>query len=297
MRLRKLIKSNALHALRRHWSRAAAIALILAILSRVFVVLELLLSMIFDIPDYVDPFRTPGAFLDDLPNAAPAAVAIVGGTLLLKLILMVPLRFGAQRWYYRAGDGRSEETFAIFEYFASIRIFLRAIWLRILVLLYSLSWSLVFLLPPGAVLFFARRASGQAGTDFQNLLSTGLEAAGILLLLLMVVFLLLRLMGYYLVPFAFAESPEEGAMAAIRRSVQASRGHRCALLMFELSMLGWRILELLIIPQLFTYPYRTTAQGLYAHYLFERDRREEAERQSGPAAKETQPIQEDKKDG
>ena len=147
-------------------------------------------------------------------------------------------------------------------------------------ILRGLFWTAAFLGPPGAVILFARMASGQAGTDFQILLGTGLEVAGFLLLMLMSVFLAIRLMGYYLAPFAFAENPGAGAGAAIRSSVRASRGCRWALLLFELSMIGWRFLELLVIPKLFTYPYRTTAQGLYAHFLFEKMRREEAEKQN-----------------
>jgi len=61
MHLRRLVKGNALRALRRHWSRAAAISLILMILSQFFVSLEFLLSVIFDIPDFADPLRTPQA--------------------------------------------------------------------------------------------------------------------------------------------------------------------------------------------------------------------------------------------
>ena len=80
MHLRRLVKGNALRALRRHWSRAAAISLILMILSQFFVSLEFLLSVIFDIPDFADPLRTPQTYLDDLPNAAPAAVAPVSYT-------------------------------------------------------------------------------------------------------------------------------------------------------------------------------------------------------------------------
>ena len=255
MHLRRLVKGNALRALRRHWSRAAAISLILMILSQFFVSLEFLLSVIFDIPDFADPLRTPQAYLDDLPNAAPAAVALIGGTLLLRLILVVPLKLGTQRWFYQAGDGRPEETFAVFEYFSSLRFFLSAVCLNLQMILRGLFWTAAFLGPPGAVLLFARLASGQAGTDFQILLGTGLEVAGFLLLMLMSVFLAIRLMGYYLAPFAFAENPGAGAGAAIRSSVRASRGCRWALLLFELSMIGWRFLELL--AQMSTRPWNS----------------------------------------
>ena len=138
MHLRRLVKGNALRALRRHWSRAAAISLILMILSQFFVSLEFLLSVIFDIPDFADPLRTPQAYLDDLPNAAPAAVALIGGTLLVRLILVVPLKLGTQRWFYQAGDGRPEETFAVFEYFSSLRLFLSAVCLNLQIILRGL---------------------------------------------------------------------------------------------------------------------------------------------------------------
>ncbi|PWM21602.1 MAG: hypothetical protein DBX44_08310 [Oscillospiraceae bacterium] len=283
MYFRRLIKTNALNALRQHWGRAVAVTMLLIILSQIFLSMEFLLSTAFEIPDFTDPLRTPQFYLDDLPNAAPAAVALIGGFLLLRLILLVPLRLGVQRWFYRVGDGKAEDTFSVFEYFSSLRLFSGALLLSIGVALRCIAWGILLLGPSVAMILFSKLFLQQTGSDFHQLLGTGLEVAGFLLLLTMAVFLVLRLMGYYLAPFAYLQNPDEGARAAIRRSVQATRGYCVSLLLFELSMIGWRLLDLLVVPRIFTYPYRTTARGLYAHYLFEKLRRTRASAEQPPA--------------
>ena len=269
MKLRRLIKQNARRALQRHWSRAAAIALVALIFCFLFVALEMLLSAVFGLPAYVDPFATPDIYLDDLPNVSPVAMAVSLAVAALYFLVLAPLSMGLLRWFFLLGDGKAEPTVAIFEYFHAATLFWRVLWLQICLFFRRLLWSAAFLAVPAAMLYFAGLWQQRGDTDLESVLSLGLMLAGLLLLMLMGCFLLIWLMRYYLAEYVLITSPDLTARDAIRQSVQLCRGRLTELLMLELSLLGWRLLDFLILPRLFTLPYRCTVKGLYAHYLLE----------------------------
>ncbi len=269
MKLRRLIKQNARRALQRHWSRAAAIALVALIFCFLFVTLEMLLSAVFGLPQYVDPFATPEIYLDDLPNVSPVAMAVSMSVAALYFLVLSPLSMGVMRWFFLLGDGKAEPTGAIFEYFLSAAQFWRVLWLQICLLVKRLLWSVAFLAPPVTLIYFADLWRLKGDTDLESVLSFGMMLSGVLLLVLLGGFLLIWLMRYSLAEYALISDGDLTARGAIRQSVHLSRGRLTELLVLELSLLGWRMLDLLILPRLFTLPYRYTVKGLYAHYLIE----------------------------
>lgn len=269
MKLRRLIKQNARRALQRHWSRAAAIALVALIFCFLFVTLEMLLSAVFGLPAFVDPFATPELYIDNLPNVSPVAMAVTLIVAALYFMVLSPLSLGILRWFFQLGDGKAEPTAAIFEYFFSASQFWRVLWLQICLFVRRLLWSAAFLAVPVTLICFADIWRKKGDTDLESVLSLGMMTAGILLLVLLGVFLLIWLKRYYLAEYALITDDEITVRGAIHRSEQLSRGRSAELLVLELSLLGWRILDLLILPRLFTLPYRYTVRGLYAHYLIE----------------------------
>ncbi|HWP51084.1 MAG TPA: DUF975 family protein [Clostridia bacterium] len=274
MKLRRLIKQNARRALQRHWSRAAAIALIALIFCFLFVALEMLLSSLFGLSAYVDPFATPELFIDDMPNVTPVAMAVAFVVAVLYFLVLAPLTLGLMRWFFLLGDGKAEHTMAIFDYFLTAAQFWRVLWLKVCLFFKRLLWSVVFLAGPIVMIYFADIWRRKGDTDFESLLSLGLMLSGILLLVLLGTFLLIWLMRYYLAEYALINDRNLTAREAIRRSVHLSHGRLTQLMVLELSLLGWRILDFLILPRLFTLPYRYTVRGLYAHYLIEVAQRE-----------------------
>lgn len=273
MKLRRLIKQNARRALQRHWSRAAAIALVALIFCFLFVTIEMLLSAVFGLSAYVDPSATPDLYLDDLPNVSPVAMAVTLTVAALYFLVLTPLTMGLLRWFFMLGDGKAEPTAAIFDYFHTASLFWRVLWLQICLFFRRLFWSAAFLIPPAAMIYFADLWRQKGDTDLESVLSLGLLLSGVLLLLLLGGFLLIWLMRYYLAEYALIADPTLTAREAIRKSVRLCHGRRAELLVLELSLIGWRLLDLLILPRLFTLPYRYTVQGLYAHYLIEVARR------------------------
>ncbi|WMJ83587.1 DUF975 family protein [Oscillospiraceae bacterium LTW-04] len=269
MKLRRLIKQNARRALQRHWSRAAAITLVALIFCFLFVTLEMLLSAVFGLPAFVDPFATPGLYIDDLPNVSPIAMGVALLVAALYFLVLVPLSLGLIRWFFLLGDGKVESTVAIFEYFRSPAQFWRALWLQICLFFRRLMWSILFLVAPVTLIYLAEIWRQKGDTDLESVLSLGLTLVGVLLLILFGVFLMIWLMRYYLAEYALVNDGDLTAREAIQKSKQLSRGRLTELLVLELSMLGWRLLDFLILPRLFTLPYRCTIKGLYAHYLIE----------------------------
>ncbi len=269
MKLRRLIKQNARRALQRHWSRAAAIALVALIFCFLFVTLEMLLSAVFGSPAFVDPFATPELYIDDLPNVSPIAMSVTFLVATFYFLVMAPLSLGVMRWFFLLGDGKVEPTVSIFEYFLSAAQFWRVLWLQVCLFLKRLLWSALFLTGPLALIYLAELWQQKGDTDLESVLSLGLMLVGFSLLALLGAFLMIWLMRYYLAEYALINDGNLTAREAIRQSISLSRGRQTEFLVLELSLLGWRILDFLILPRLFTLPYRYTVKGLYAHYLIE----------------------------
>ncbi len=274
MKLRRLIKQNARRALQRHWSRAAAIALVALIFCFLFVTLEMLLSAVFGLPAFVDPFATPELYIDDLPNVSPIAMSVTFLVAALYFLVLAPLSLGIMRWFFMLGDGKVEPTVSIFEYFLSATQFWRVLWLQVCLFVRRLLWSALFLSGPTALIYLAGLWQKKGDTDLESVLSLGLMLVGFLLLAFLGAFLMIWLMRYYLAEYALVNDGNLAAREAISQSISLSRGRLTQLLVLELSLLGWRILDFLILPRLFTLPYRYTVKGLYAHYLFEVSKRD-----------------------
>lgn len=269
MKLRMLIKKNARTALRRHWCRACAIALIMIIFWAVFVSLQELIAEVFGIAGFVDIFSTPDIVLDDIPNISPVAIMITIALFLLFVMVITPLKLGVIRWFYLLTDGKAEPTISIFEYFFTAKGFFKAVLLRLSLFVRRVFWSVIFLAPPIAMISFGILWGEQTAGNIQTVMSASLKIIGCLLFLLLGLFLSIWLMRYYLAEFMLVGDNEISVGKAISRSIYVSQKRKTEFLVLELSLLGWRILDMLILPRLFTVPYITSVKGLYARYLSE----------------------------
>ena len=284
MRLRRLIKKNAALALRRHWSRAAAISLITMIFWAITATLEQLAMAAFNVSSFVNR-AVSGLMLDNLPNTAPAAMAVIGFIGLLSFLVIVPLSYGTARWFYNITDGKALATIDIFEYFFSVGGYFRSLWLSVLIFLKKLFWTAVFILPPAAMVFGGNYWRQQASRNIEMLLSTGLEIFGGVLLLLLGWFWLMWLQRYSMARYIFVSDDSVTARQAIKTSVHLTHGRLLELLFLDISLLGWRLADILIVPRLFTMPYISTVRSLYTRYLSELYAREnlETEQQEQPS--------------
>lgn len=290
MGLRAIIKKNARRALSRHWSRAAAIALVMLIFSLVFVTLESLAATLLGLPDLLEPINRSLLLQNALPEGSGGlSLLVLGVCALLWVGVMAPLRLGMVRWFVQLADGHAGQTAELFLFLSSPKRVLRATGLHLMVLFGSLLWSALFLAAPCGMIWFGGRSAAVAQTDGQAVLANGIVALGWAVLAVVCVLLLVWLMRYYLASLLMAHNPALTVRKALRRSVRLSEGRRGFMLRLELSMLGWRFADLLLLPRMFTEPYRCTARGIYLNYLLELTRREYAEQK---AAQEEQKVQE-----
>jgi len=268
MRLRRLIKKNAAMALRRHWCRAAAISLIMMIFWAVLATLEQLAMGVFNVSSYVDVW-SPELMLDNMPNIAPIAMAVMAFIGMLSFFVIVPLWFGAARWFYNITDGKALATIEIFEYFFSAKGYFRTLWFSFLLFIKKLFWTVIFIAPPMVMLYGGNYWRQQASRNIEMLLSVGVEIFGGVLLLLLGWFWLMWMQRYLLAPYVLVADDEISARQTIKMSVCLTRGRLLEMLLLELSLLGWRMADILIVPRLFTMPYINTVFSLYTRYLSE----------------------------
>jgi len=285
MRLRRLIKKNAALALRRHWCRAAAISLLTLLFWAVPATLEQLVMTAFNIASFVD-VSAPGLMLDNMPNTAPAAMAIMLAIGVLSFFVIAPLTIGAVRWFYNITDGKALATVEIFEYFFSVKSWARVIWFYVLLFVKKLIWTVIFLAAPIAMIFGGNFWRQQASRDIEMLLSVGIEIFGGVLFLLLGWFWLMWMQRYALARYILSYADSLTAGKAIKLSENVARGRLLELLILDLSLIGWRIADIFVVPRLFTMPYINTVYSLYTRYYIEMQIREVESTQDVPEQSE-----------
>lgn len=173
-------------------------------------------------------------------TALTGAGSVLAGTLsvflnilvsLFSLVMSVGLAYYALRLIRKEPTGVGN----LFEGFAFAG---RSIGMNLLILLYTFLWSFLIAIGFAAVVAVA------------VLLMESIQVVGIILIVVgyiaLVVAVFAVVLRYAMANFALAENPDDGASAAIRRSVQMMRGNKGKLFMMELSFIGWNLLIALI---------------------------------------------------
>lgn len=168
------------------------------------------------------------------PTFQPADL-LWGGTvgwlsLFISILLTLYLRvmdFGYRLWALRvtrsqqAGYGTLLEGFGIAG---------RVIAMNLLILLFTFLWSLLLIFVTTILAFFVLDS-----LFLQLLVMAGIYAA--------VFAIMLR---YAMAPYLLADYPDDGAGAAVRRSVEMMRGRKWELFKLYVSFLGWELLGVLL---------------------------------------------------
>jgi len=276
MRLRQTIKHNARLALSRHWCKASSIVMILLLFSVFVRTAETFALALFRVEGFIDVLSTPNISFDDIPNISPIAMAIASCCALFCFLIIEPIKLGAKSWYYQLTDGRDLPASEIFSFFFSVKRYFRALSFRVLLFIKQLFWAVIFLLIPAAAIIGGFVWEKRASRDIETLLSTGLKVSGTVSACLMFILLLIWLNRYYLAEYILVGMPSLSVRKAIKHSVTLTSGRLWEFAVLELSLIGWRILDALILPRLYTLPYISVVQSLYARYLSELYSREEA---------------------
>lgn len=171
-----------------------------------------------------------------LERAIPLALVGVGSLGLFLNILMaicgVVVDFGYCSWSLKAARGEPTGSGELLAGFSMVG---RIIWLKILVLIYSLLWYLAILMPATIGITISLFVPG-----------IGIVAA-IVLGAVAVVAYVSRILRYTMATCCLADEPEKGASWALYRSCQMMTGRVGSYFVLMLSFLGWHLLAGLLV--------------------------------------------------
>lgn len=173
-------------------------------------------------------------------TALTGAGSVLAGTLSVFLNILVSLFslvMGVGLAYYVLRLTRKETT-SVGDLFEGFAFAGRSIGMNLLILLYTILWSFLI-----AIGFAVVVAFGVFLMESVPVLGVILIVVGYIALVVAVFAVVLR---YAMANFALVENPDDGASAAIRRSVQIMRGNKGKLFVLELSFVGWNLLVALI---------------------------------------------------
>ncbi len=193
---------------------------------------------------------------------ASSLVGMVGGSLLgyifsaaLLAFLIFPFLLGVVYFFRRAVWGENDSLMTIFHYFSCRAEYIRAAHLSLLLALRAAALGVVFLLPSLIVELFASNSfygffniPMPSWTSGLWIFSTFLKALGVIALLVV-------MCKYHLSAFLLAADEQMDAAEALHFSVMISRRTLGDFLWLVVSVLHYLLLNLLVIPAIFTLPY------------------------------------------
>lgn len=279
MDMRKLIKKDAWLAMRNNWGKAFAVVLISFSFLMFTVLIEKLLSYALDVPYFIDSAKTPGLYLDNIANLAPASFAVLFSALLMRLLLYSPVALGNKQWYLGLAGSNPYPVSAVFQYFTDFQTFRKAFCLR-LNLLIRKSFFLILITAP-AIMVFILMCLLKFFVAAQELFLMQLVFGVIFICL----FLLCQLLAvcflqrYFLAEYIYVLYQCK-IRDAIKMSVLIMKGHKAELFSVILSFLPYYIINLLWLPAFITLPHMNTVYAIYAKCFIERFERQ----QSGSAS-------------
>ena len=297
----RTVKSGAREALRHFWGKSVVALMICYAAYLLIYLMDVVFTLVFAEPGIaalvlgevsLGELFTSYAELSSLADTAPVALFITGCAALAYLLILPPLFLGYKSWYYHSAGGGSDNLLQLFTYFSSFRLYFRAFFYSIGLLIRKVFWLVFFSLPgaglTGVLYYYAYYLDVLTDHTSQVLAGAGICFGGFLLLagwLMLTVFF----QRYALAPYYLAEG--KGPHAAFRKSVAATSGNVAKLFFFKLSFLGWWILCLLVLPALYANPYQNTAVAIYAKYLMQKEAAEASSGNSaGPAAEPEEPL-------
>ena len=263
MELFRIIKGDAKRAVRFCGGRSVASAITVALVWISVSAAETLLTLAVSgysalFADYREVF------------SSPKMLAVAAFVSLLWLLVIPALLLGYIKLHLAFAEGRDESIGLLFDMFSSAKKFFGSILFSIMFCLRYAVLLIIAIAPAGALFWFSETWLSGGERIFELLrVVIGLFAASIITLCvsLGIVFS----MRWSLAPYYFAAG--NGIHRSFVLSAKATKGRLMEILSFRVSFIGWGILSLLIVPMVFTLPYYSISNAIYAEYLMERYRR------------------------
>ncbi|MBO5913428.1 MAG: hypothetical protein J6Q76_08165 [Clostridia bacterium] len=263
------IKSAAKGTLKHRWTEGIAVSLVLLATSLLNMVMQAALQTIFK----VDTVWSPMSPTDVPLHSVIASVGITLFSAIFTLIVMLPLLFGALRWFWLVTGGSDPGVGEVFYYFSSARTFFKALGISV-----SIFWRLIL----GTVLCFLPYAtiSVLTNSEFYNFLEismptymSSLYSLGAILEMLGFFLLLLWVSGYAMFYVAMFSEPELSTRQTIKLTVRLSKQNRLRFVGFFFTFFGWLLLSFLILPLLYFLPFFMASLCIYGREVYRSSQR------------------------
>ena len=267
--VRQAIKRDARAALKNRTGTAALITFFLLAVSFVVGLFEGVVPLMLGAPTFFQNLAESATPWEAALSSAPWFLLFAALMALVSLIFMAPMSVGAADWFISCTDGQENGAAHIFWPFGCKK-FWGSLVLFIATYIISLFWAVLFLALPGGLIGYAVYSLYYLDLSpvLQTLTIVGL-IAGVLFLLVVLIFLAVFLSRYWLAIFLMGKKYGKGPFGALAMSVRITKGHRFETFGFALSFLPWLLLNIFVIPTLFTVPYAAMSMALYTRYLAE----------------------------
>ncbi len=273
MNQRRRLKQETRRSLKGNWGKAVALTVVLLLIPALCTVAEDAVGMFLELEYFEDSLHTPKNHLDNTLYISPAVFLLFVSGTLISFLLSAPLRLGAKGWYLHLVAHDPKPLSDAFRYYTRPSAYLQAVLFETRLFFRRSVLILISFLP--AILFYLSLPFLEQ-LSIPNLLFSLLTTVmlGLLCLLGSAVCLLWvgrTFLAEYLY-FLYSCKMRE----AFYLSAKIMKGRKSVLFSLRLSFLPLAVAELLILPRLWTTPYKTAVLAQYARYFMESYEREKS---------------------
>jgi uncharacterized membrane protein len=260
------VKQNARLILKNNWFKAIMILIIINLLAIAINTLYFAYCSAFQITP-INKYLNASYSLNEI-FISTIVTAIFA---LLTILLTTPLSLGQAEWYWKLTERKPQGVEGIFEWFGSLRLYAKSIWLNLYIGIRALPWALLTLGIPFCIIYasFYLFESNPKNTQIALLCSL-LMIFGFGLLLCGIILYFFIMTRYFLAKYLLVEDNKRKVTECVRNSIKYSKGKRGEIFIFQLSFIGWLLLSsisYLVFIGLFVLPYYYSSCAVYAKYL------------------------------
>ena len=256
MNVEKFIKNEAKESLKGNWYKAiAAVCLLLIMPLLVYIIISMAYAMLGDSESVTEAFQTS--------SISAVFFCVFNLIAVASCLLMAPLYLGFTRFFARIAAEKKADVSDLFYYYDSKENYIDSFKFITNIIVRSVMAAIVCLLPA-----FAVYGTGDGEDDFTLGISVVLGFVGLIVWFLFVHRYAFAVMLYTHYGKSSKESMKTGAIIAKKGAKQLRK--------LSLSFTGWLLLNYLVLPFLYLFPYMTCSYFVSAKYLIEQYEREAA---------------------
>lgn len=261
MELHRIIKHDSRSLLKNCWGRSAAAAIIVFVVYLLLIISESLFMFVFSDEE------TASFSLFDIGNISVPILVITSFSAVVAAIVFPALAVGFKKMHLSFVNDGDTDVASLFDVFSSFKFVIRSIVFFAMLIFRYLFFVLLAVLP-GGVLIFAAKMYIVPETKNTSVLQICAYCIGIIVTLLCLSLLIIYAQRWFTAVYYLSEgkNPSE----AFKLSVRATKSFNIQIIRFKLSFVFWALLSVLFFPMLWSLPYYSVSEALYAKYLMER---------------------------